>query len=159
MKVLITGMAGFIGHNLAKALVANNIYVLGVDNLNDYYNVQLKKDRLRDIGFTNQSFELNFQIHSEKTTYLSFIFNDITNSVNLKNIFSDFQPDVVCHLAAQAVGARLALGLRRDDALPGRGDGDGTRVGGGGGRSDGRALTRTLEAGAGAAGVGRLAVV
>lgn len=108
MKVLITGMAGFIGHNLAKALVANNIYVLGVDNLNDYYNVQLKKDRLRDIGFTNQSFELNFQIHSEKTTYLSFIFNDITNSVNLKNIFSDFQPDVVCHLAAQA-GVRYSL--------------------------------------------------
>ena len=46
-KVLITGVAGFIGYHLAKSLLKKKIKVIGVDNLNSYYSVKLKKDRLR----------------------------------------------------------------------------------------------------------------
>ena len=50
MKVLVTGAAGFIGHAVSKALIARGDTVIGIDNLNDYYDVQLKLDRLADIG-------------------------------------------------------------------------------------------------------------
>lgn len=46
MKVLVTGITGFIGYHLAQRLLAENISVYGIDNLNDYYEVSLKKDRL-----------------------------------------------------------------------------------------------------------------
>ena len=49
-KVLVTGAAGFIGYHLIKRLVVMDCDILGIDNLNDYYSVQLKKDRLLDIG-------------------------------------------------------------------------------------------------------------
>lgn len=51
MKILITGGAGFIGYHLSKALLAtNNNHIIGLDNLSDYYDVQLKKDRLELLG-------------------------------------------------------------------------------------------------------------
>ena len=49
MKVLITGVAGFIGFHVAKKFIANKIKVIGVDNLNSYYDVSLKKDRIKNI--------------------------------------------------------------------------------------------------------------
>ena len=56
MKVIITGVAGFIGAHLARKLIDKNIIVIGIDNLNDYYDVNLKKDRLSMIGTTNFKF-------------------------------------------------------------------------------------------------------
>jgi len=62
MKVLVTGVAGFIGHHLAQRLLAEDIQVYGIDNLNDYYDVHLKKDRLAQLhlqaGFTFQFLDL-----------------------------------------------------------------------------------------------------
>ena len=52
MKVLITGVAGFIGFHVAKKFIANKIKVIGVDNLNSYYDVGLKKDRIKNIKKT-----------------------------------------------------------------------------------------------------------
>lgn len=58
-KVLITGMAGFIGHHLAKLLVKSNYEVVGLDNINDYYDPQLKYARLKDLGFETETIEYN----------------------------------------------------------------------------------------------------
>ena len=55
MKILITGAAGFIGYILAKRLIAKHT-VVGIDNVNDYYSVQLKKDRLKDLKHKNFTF-------------------------------------------------------------------------------------------------------
>ena len=57
MTILITGVAGFIGSHLASKMLSENIYVLGIDNLNNYYNVDLKKYRLKQLNkFKNFTF-------------------------------------------------------------------------------------------------------
>ncbi|GMG63770.1 NAD-dependent epimerase [Tetragenococcus halophilus] len=92
MKVLVTGTAGFIGSHLAKRLISQDYEVVGVDNINDYYSVQLKKDRLRSIGDNNFTFyKLNLEDYER-----------------LNQVFSDEQPSVVVNLAAQA-GVRYSL--------------------------------------------------
>ncbi|ARN74503.1 NAD-dependent epimerase [Oceanicoccus sagamiensis] len=93
MKILITGTAGFIGSTLAQRLLARGDEVIGVDNLNDYYDVQLKKDRLAKLtphkGFTD-------------------IRLGIEDAKGIDKVFSDHQPDKVVNLAAQA-GVRYSL--------------------------------------------------
>ena len=54
MSILVTGSAGFIGYHLTKKLLKHNLKVHGIDNLNSYYDVDLKKDRLRDLKKTNK---------------------------------------------------------------------------------------------------------
>ena len=93
MKVLITGTAGFIGSTLALCLLARGDQVIGVDNLNDYYDVNLKKARLqRLLGHAN--------------------FTDIRASLEDKaamdQVFQQHQPQRVVNLAAQA-GVRYSL--------------------------------------------------
>ena len=92
-KVLITGVAGFIGYHLAKRLIAENIFVIGIDNMNDYYSVELKKDRLKNIG--------------ERDNFL-FIEASIENMDVLEDCFKDYKPDIVINLAAQA-GVRYSI--------------------------------------------------
>ncbi len=58
MKILITGVAGFIGSHTAKALLDRGDFVVGIDNFNDYYDPQLKKDRLKNI--IGKNVNLNF---------------------------------------------------------------------------------------------------
>lgn len=93
MKVLVTGAAGFIGFHTAKRLLSHGDEVLGVDNLNDYYDVRLKEDRLAQLislpGFT-------------------FVRADIGHKDSMQEIFSDYTPNRVIHLAAQA-GVRYSL--------------------------------------------------
>lgn len=89
---LVTGCAGFIGFHLTKKLLANCNKVVGIDNLNDYYDPRLKLDRLKQLKDKNFVFEKE----------------DISNSENLFKIFGKYQPEVVCHLAAQA-GVRYSL--------------------------------------------------
>ena len=91
-KILITGAAGFIGSYLSKKLVDNNYVVIGIDNLNDYYDVTLKKDRIKNIN--NKNF--------------IFINEDINNADKIKNIFIEYQPDMVVHLAAYG-GVRYSI--------------------------------------------------
>ena len=92
-KVLVTGAAGFIGYHLIKRLVVMDCDILGIDNLNDYYSVQLKKDRLLDIG--------------DKSNF-SFKKVNIEDMEEMENIFKTFKPDIVINLAAQA-GVRYSI--------------------------------------------------
>jgi UDP-glucuronate 4-epimerase len=91
-KVLITGVSGFIGFHLSLLLIKNKFEVIGVDNLNDYYDLQLKKSRLEILRKINVKF---FKI-------------DITDFKNLKACFTNEKPDIVVNLAAQA-GVRYSL--------------------------------------------------
>ena len=87
MRVLLTGVAGFIGFHTAKRLLSDRHVVLGIDNLNDYYDPNLKVDRLQQLScFTDFSFEKI----------------DISDATELLAQFKTFQPDIVIHMAAQA---------------------------------------------------------
>ncbi len=92
-NILITGTAGFIGFHLAKRLLANGFSVFGVDNLNDYYDVNLKKDRLKILKAN-----LNF----------TFYQTDLTDLASLTGIFNSHPLDAVVNLAAQA-GVRYSI--------------------------------------------------
>lgn len=92
MKILVTGIAGFIGSNLAKKLKEKGHEVFGIDNLNGYYSVELKKDRLSK--FLNNEFK-NYEINLE-------------DYEGVKEVFEKEQPEVVINLAAQA-GVRYSL--------------------------------------------------
>ena len=98
MRFLITGAAGFIGAALAKKFIHNNEIVYGIDNLNSYYDVNLKLDRIKNI---NLSAKKNVSLWKFEKCDL----NDINK---LSNIFSNFKPDVVINLAAQA-GVRYSI--------------------------------------------------
>jgi len=109
MKILVTGAAGFIGYHLCKNLVEKNISIVGVDNINDYYETDLKIDRLVDLGFEKSDLQFyNKSCISSKFKNLNFIKIDITDTENLRNLFSTSKFNVVCNLAAQA-GVRYSL--------------------------------------------------
>lgn len=99
MRVLITGAAGFIGYHLCKRLLSENLEVLGIDNFDPYYDVSLKKDRIRDL-----------EKFCAKHNFTSFTFSetDITDEVGLANLFESFEPNYVVNLAAQA-GVRYSI--------------------------------------------------
>ena len=91
--ILITGAAGFIGYSLAARLLQQGEQVLGIDNLNHYYDVQLKQARLARL----QAFD---GFHFAQT--------DVADSAALSNAFQSQHFDVVVHLAAQA-GVRYSI--------------------------------------------------
>ena len=93
MSILVTGAAGFIGMHVCKYLLNRGDVVIGIDNLNDYYDVKLKKDRIANISSFN-----NF----------SFIKTDIKDYESLCSVFDSHKIDRVIHLAAQA-GVRYSL--------------------------------------------------
>lgn len=93
MKVLVTGVAGFIGSQVTKRLLEADIPVVGIDNLNDYYDVKLKEDRIK------------FLINNEK---FKFIKVNLEDKDIINSIFIEHQPNIVINLAAQA-GVRYSL--------------------------------------------------
>ena len=97
MAYLVTGAAGFIGFHLCKKLILAGEKVYGFDNLNDYYELKLKEDRLRDLKSLENS-ELNWK----------FIKGDLNDKEILLNLFENTEISVVVHLAAQA-GVRYSL--------------------------------------------------
>lgn len=92
-KVLITGAAGFIGSFLSKKLLNQGHDVIGLDNLNEYYDVNLKISRLEEL---------------KKYSNFIFLKVDISDKDKLINVFNEYQPDVAINLAAQA-GVRYSI--------------------------------------------------
>ncbi len=103
-KVLITGAAGFIGHHLAKLLVQEGYKVFGLDNINDYYDPNLKLARLRDMQIDTTKIEYNVAVEGEITFYKL----DLIDTENINNLFKKHRFDFVVNLAAQA-GVRYSL--------------------------------------------------
>jgi len=93
MKILITGAAGFIGFHLSKKLLDDSYQIIGIDNLNDYYDPNLKQSRLEILGKYN-----NFNFHKV----------DLIDKAAVNNIFETYQPTHVINLAAQA-GVRYSI--------------------------------------------------
>ncbi len=93
--ILITGTAGFIGYHTAEYFLKKNIKIVGIDNLNDYYDINLKKERLK---LLKKKYKKNF----------IFIKLDINEYKKLNNLFIKFKVKKVIHLAAQA-GVRYSL--------------------------------------------------
>jgi len=108
MKILITGSAGFIGYHLAKRLVKQGYDVVGLDSINDYYDVNLKFDRLADLGVEKHLIQENCAVKSSLFPNFSFIHADMGNAKNLHDIFSAEEFEIVINLAAQA-GVRYSI--------------------------------------------------
>jgi UDP-glucuronate 4-epimerase len=108
MKVLITGTAGFIGFHLANRLIAEGYDVTGLDSINDYYDVNLKYNRLAEAGIVREKVEYNKVITSEKFPNYQFIQIKLEDRENLYTLFASQQFDTVVNLAAQA-GVRYSL--------------------------------------------------
>ena len=89
----ITGSSGFIGFYLSKRLLESGAKVIGLDNMNDYYEVSLKEERLRIL----KGFEA-----------FTFIEGDLANKETITSIFETYHPDIVVNLAAQA-GVRYSI--------------------------------------------------
>jgi UDP-glucuronate 4-epimerase len=92
-RIMVTGTAGFIGFHLTRRLLEQSVEVVGVDNLNSYYDVQLKKDRLAQL---------------QACPDYQFVQQDISHQAEMAQLFQDQSCDVVVHLAAQA-GVRYSL--------------------------------------------------
>lgn len=109
MKILVTGAAGFIGYFVVKSLLANGHNVVGLDNINDYYDINLKHARLQELGVPKTVAEhFNRLVFSENQPNFSFIRMALEDRENLPNVFKEHQFDTVCNLAAQA-GVRYSL--------------------------------------------------
>jgi UDP-glucuronate 4-epimerase len=107
MNILVTGTAGFIGFHLANRLLNDGHTVMGIDNINDYYDIQLKYDRLTYAGIRISGIEHNKKISSEKNSY-AFFKSNLEDKDALEKIFKEQNIEIVIHLAAQA-GVRYSL--------------------------------------------------
>ena len=106
MKILLTGMAGFIGCHTAKKLIEDGHDVTGLDNLNDYYDVKLKYDRLKMLGFSQKEFLFGAMVSCMER--FRFIRMNLEDGGFMTELFQKEKFDGVIHLAAQA-GVRYSL--------------------------------------------------
>ncbi len=97
-NILITGAAGFIGYHLCKRLLDEGYNIIGLDNLNSYYEINLKKERLKQLEICSQ----------ERKNKWKFFQIDIKNKKDLDNIFIKYNSKIIINLAAQA-GVRYSL--------------------------------------------------
>ncbi|WP_431160398.1 NAD-dependent epimerase [Flagellimonas beolgyonensis] len=110
MKILVTGAAGFIGFHVSKKLLERGHTVLGLDNINDYYDINLKFDRLKELGITHSDAEhFNTYCYSDVfSEKFRFIRMDLEDRKAIADLFEKEKPEVVCNLGAQA-GVRYSL--------------------------------------------------
>ena len=119
--VFLTGVAGFIGSNLAKQLLktVSNIHIVGIDSMNDYYDVRLKEARLKEIEETLQAPLRRGDVQStvvspplkgdiEGLSSFTFIRGNIADRALIDRIFAEYHPQIVVNLAAQA-GVRYSI--------------------------------------------------
>jgi len=108
MKILVTGAAGFIGFHLTEKLESLGHSVIGIDNINDYYDVNLKYARLAHAGIKRDEIEYGKKTESNSLIKYCFIRLDLTDREGLQALFAAEKFDCVCNLAAQA-GVRYSL--------------------------------------------------
>ena len=107
MKILVTGAAGFIGFHLCKRLMRAGHLVVGIDNINDYYDSELKYSRLQQLGIRKvDAVGWGNEVMSESG--FAFTRCNLQDRLEVESVFQRHQFDVVCNLAAQA-GVRYSL--------------------------------------------------
>jgi UDP-glucuronate 4-epimerase len=107
-KVLVTGAAGFIGFHTCKWLARHGYAVLGLDSLDDYYDLGIKYGRLAELGIARESIVAGTSIPSSRLMDLAFVQADLCDLASLEELFARENFALVCHLAAQA-GVRHSL--------------------------------------------------
>ena len=108
MKILITGAAGFIGFYAAIRLLEKGHSIVGIDNINDYYDINLKYARLNQLGVCESTINYNRPIRSSLFERFRFIKLNLEDRENIESLFKSEHFDVVLNLAAQA-GVRYSI--------------------------------------------------
>ncbi len=108
MKILITGTAGFVGFHLAQKLIETGHDVVGIDNINDYYDPELKFARLLVSGIAKDKVKWHCEVTSSKYSNYRFIRMSVESKGELMSLCSRERFDVIVHLAAQA-GVRYSI--------------------------------------------------
>lgn len=108
MKILVTGAAGFIASCLVSKLLDNNHCVVGLDNMNDYYDINLKYDRLKLVGVYREQIIWNKLVQSSSYDDYRFVQMDLNDNESINKLFETEKFEIVCHLAAQA-GVRYSI--------------------------------------------------
>jgi len=103
MKIIVTGAAGFIGFHTCLKLIKEKFNVIGIDNINSYYDKNLKLNRLLELE----------NLKKKETGFWKFYKYSLENENSINNIFKSFKPEIVIHLAAQA-GVRYSLERPRE---------------------------------------------
>lgn len=107
-KILITGASGFIGYYLSKRLLKDEFSVIGIDNINEYYDINLKYARLKELGIDHDQIEYNKAVQSEKYPNFTFIKLNLEDAEGMAQLFENYKIDKVCNLGAQA-GVRYSI--------------------------------------------------
>lgn len=107
-KILVTGSAGFIGYHLVKKLIDRGDDVVGLDNINDYYDTNLKFNRLCDSGIEKSNIKWNILVQSDKYEKYRFVRMNLEDTDLIFSLFKNEKFDVVVNLAGQA-GVRFSL--------------------------------------------------
>ena len=107
-KILVTGAAGFIAFHLVKSLMELNHKVVGIDNINNYYDTNLKYDRLNEVGIEKTKIKWHQEVSSIVYPNFSFVKMNLEDSNELIKLCEKEQFDYIVHLAAQA-GVRYSI--------------------------------------------------